>query len=883
VLRDAAIHVPAEPLDAAQTEALLRSVFGDVAHLKLAAERIFDIAQGSPRTTMVLAQHLVDKKLARYSGGAWSLPDTLDDGALPHDALATLAAKVLGLGEVSRTLAEMLAIVEDDDVALDDYQRLSNLPSHAEVFRGLDTLVAMRILQAESDRYRFTQPGYAIVLRDVTTPARRAAIHSRAADLLRERNASILRITEHLMHGSREREAVDLLCTIWPASTPISLELLEDAFLASERLGMPAKQQRFLRNELLSVAPARFDVDRFRKHLGPTFELLERESGLADYHELSEVPESERLSAALTLAQARYDAAPEGERGLPVVDAIRELARYSANWSSVAMQTYDLASLEQLPSLKVLEALSPALAVMGQLVHGCRETLCGRTIKAREIYLSVLEQLKAADRGGFEKGYHRAVIHAVHYLIGLVEAAMGMASAEEHALMLENDPEYRVNAWRIRISMNLNLGNTEEARRGQRRAELLLLQEGGQQRYGTSSAGFELLAHAFAGDLLGVKRATDAVGELAARFDGWKPAHILGVAHYRALQGDIRGALDALEPAHVLVRAGRHPYYPYVAAAQITWLSELGMHTHALTVGAEHMAACERLQLASLDRWVQQAYAQALGRAGRHAEALALCESAIATSEKLGCQGVSLATMYEARARIAIAMDDEPAFQRAVDRCATEYKKGKSPALTAKLARLLDEARKLEVLVTEPPPGAQELIDQTQSATELHTVQSLMQECKSDADRGRCALSLLLNGSTSHAAHIYGVREGGLTYLASLPDAEQDPDMHRWLEACLRAELDACEITETATVAGGSGEHPEESGPGRFTNLRGQTYEPIFLEQREITDDSKGRTLIVAVVALHVPYGLRTVPSKDMLGQIAEQLLEHGDVVGVSA
>jgi len=42
-------------------------------------------------------------------------------------------------------------------------------------------------------------------------------------------------------------------------------------------------------------------------------------------------------------------------------------------------------------------------------------------------------------------------------------------------------------------------------------------------------------------------------------------------------------------------------------------------------------------------------------------------------------------------------------------------------------------------------------------------------------------------------------------------------------------------------------------------------------------------TLIVAVVALHVPYGLRTVPPKDLLTQIAEQLLEHGDVVGVSA
>jgi hypothetical protein len=883
VLRDAALSVAADPLNSAQTEALLRSVFGDVVHLKMATERIFEIAQGSPRTTMVLAQHLVDKKLARYSAGAWSLPETLDDSALPNDALASLAAKVLTLGDASRALAEMLAVVEDDDVALDDYQRLSGLRSHAEVFRGLDTLVAMRVLLAEGDRYRFTQPGYATVLREVTPVPRRQLVCSRAADLLRERGAAPQRVAEHLLYAGREREAIELLTSLELVGLPIELQLIEDALLASERLNMPARIQRRLRDSLLGIAPRRFAIDLFRKHLGRSFELLERESGIADYRELSHLPESERLGTALTHAQARYDAAPEHERGLPVLDAIRELARYSANWCSIGMQTYDLASIEELPSLAVLEPLSPAIGVMSQLVFACRETLCGRTFKAREIYQAMLVRLSQPDRGGFDEAYQRGVTHAVHYLLGLVEAAMGMASAEQHAVACELDPEHRVNAWRIRVSLHLNFGNAEEARRCQRRAELLQLQEGGHQRYLGTSAGFELLAHVFAADLLGVKRATDAVGELAARFEGWKPAHILGLAHYRALQGDIRGALDALEPAHALVRAGRHPYYAYVAAAQISWLSELGNHTHALTVGKEHMAACERLQLSSLDRWVHQAYALALGRAGHHAEALALSEAAIATSERYGFQGVSLATMYEVRARIAIAMDDEPAFQSAVERCAAEYKKGKSPALTAKIARLLDEARKLEVLVTEPPPAAMELFEHTQTATELHTVQSLMQECKGDGDRGRVALTLLLNGSTSQSAHLYGVREAGLTYLASLPEDESDPVMHAWLEASLRAELETFEITETATVAGGSGERPEESGPGRYTNARGQTFEAIFLEQREVTEDKGQKTLIVAVVALHVPYGLRTVPPKDLLTQIAEQLLEHGDVVGISA
>ena len=78
---------------------------------------------------------------------------------------------------------------------------------------------------------------------------------------------------------------------------------------------------------------------------------------------------------------------------------------------------------------------------------------------------------------------------------------MGIDAAEQHAQLLETDRELRVNAWRVRVVLHLNQGNADEARKCLRRAELLQLQEGSEQRYLGTTTAFELLAHALAGDL----------------------------------------------------------------------------------------------------------------------------------------------------------------------------------------------------------------------------------------------------------------------------------------------------------------------------------------------------------------------------------------------
>jgi hypothetical protein len=122
------------------------------------------------------------------------------------------------------------------------------------------------------------------------------------------------------------------------------------------------------------------------------------------------------------------------------------------------------------------------------------------------------------------------------------------------------------------------------------------------------------------------------------------------------------------------------------------------------------------------------------------------------------------------------------------------------------------------------------------------------------------------------------VREQGLVCLGSLPEGPDDPALLAWLESALSAEVSSTEITETAAGGGSYAEAEDsaEDSPARYTDSSGRNFEALFIEQR----DESG-VMIVAVVAMHVPYGLRTVPGKDLLTQIGDQLIEHGDVIGI--
>ena len=875
LLREIAEPIECPALDAEQSEALLRAVFGDVDNLPLVAGRIHALAQGNPRATMELAHHLVERQLARYEAGSWSLPSELADDGLPASLAASLEARLARLGDDARELCDLLCLAENEQFGLDDHVKLSAHGDSRRVFAALDELIAARVVSADGDRYRLSQHGFVAVLQASLPDARRRMLAGRLADRLGNGSSEPRKLAQHLLDAGREREAVELLCGLSLHETRMPVALLERALDAAERLALPARIRYDLRSAVLTMAPMVLATEAFNRHLPIVLAQLERDSGLLAYRELCALPEGERLAQALSRTQARFEATPVHERVYPILDAIRELARFSASFCSLALQLFDPTLFDALPSLAPLMPLSPALTMVGDVLEASKLALRGRTLPARAIYERVHARLREPDRAGFEETYARGFSHGLHYLLGLIDASMAISRAEEHAVVLERDREHRVNAWRLRVSLHLNQGDAEQARKCQRRAELLQLQEGADQRYMGMTVGFELLAQGQIGDLIAVKRCLEPVNQLARHYPGWRALSAIGQCYYRSLQGDAQGAYDALQPI-LPAEAGRHPYFCYMAAAHIGVLCDLGRVEEAIALGRSYYDACQEQQVDGHLRWLQRALGLALARGQQYAEAAAVLDGAIATATAQGIEGLSLGALYEARVRVAAGMNERSELERMIELCAAEYRKAKNPALNAKFARLIASVRQRSQGGDEAPAPDAEFLVASQTETGYETIQSRMLECVDSQDRGRCALTMLLQSIGSMAGHLYGIRDDReLLPLAALPDEPAPPGLASWLGECLRVECESSQTSATATADGDDGE-PHSEVAARYTDDHGRSFEPLFL----ITGPDHGHRL-AAVLAIQVSGGPRSPLPKDLMSELADILVESGDVDGL--
>jgi hypothetical protein len=309
----------------------------------------------------------------------------------------------------------------------------------------------------------------------------------------------------------------------------------------------------------------------------------------------------------------------------------------------------------------------------------------------------------------------------------------------------------------------------------------------------------------------------------------------------------------------------------FLAGAHVALLGELGRLDEALDQGQAYIELCEREQIVGTDDELVMAFARALARVGRHAEAVERIERAITSAQALRIEGLALGALYETRTRIATWMNDAPSFDRFSALCAIEYKKAHNPALSARFARLIDEGRQHEMASLPPTPIMRDLLDSLDTEGGHDTIRSRMLECVDDHDRARCALTLLLQNTDSCAGYLYGVCDGQAKLLAALPSDQSDPGLTDWIDQRLRMEVQS-DATATGSLDGESDDVSE-----RYRDAEGRSLEPVFLLAR---DDEAMK--IAAVLALHVSSGPRTMIDRDLLAEIAKELLDRGDVTGVS-
>ena len=861
------------PLNEQETETLIRSVFGEVDQVVAVARRIHEASGGNPRDALDLAQHLVQRGRARYEAGGWVLPADLAESDLPRSVGAALET----LDPDARGLAEALSLTDPEWLSLAEYPRLTDHTSEARVFRALSVLVSSNLLVIEGDRYRFTRRAVQSGLEAQLSEARKLALHGRLAAVAEQRKDPI-RLLYHLLHGGQEERAIDeLLSRIGTDSleySPATLELLERARSAAERLDLPRSARLALELRIVGVSSLLGEYAIFSRYASSVRERLIRDSGLADWAELGdEIAAPERLQRALALAHERHQTAPERERGFPPFDSIKRLARLYAGFAAMAGTAQDRELLANLPSLMPFSPLSPAVLVIQQVVEGERALEEGRFERTRELFKAVLERIAEPDGAGLEQAYRDQTHYSLTFIIAALDTRSGMASALDWCSELERVPRHRVNAWRARKAHYRIQGEIAQAKRCQRFIELLQLEDGVQpfQNVGTR---LELFGCWLCDDLIGLKSFFDVIEAQAQKFPRLKVMRQLAHCHYHRIRGEYSQALAELEPALELAKPTRHIDWHYVATAHVELLTLLGRAEDALSNASEYSGICQREGMERARRGIERTTILALVAAGRSAEAQQRVERLIQEELADGVAGTILTLAYDAAARVAMAQKDADGFARWAGRVAEDCRRTDNPALKARYARLLRDASSIGMRTAGAGFSVVDHRPIVPSETTMDAVSSRLLTCTDTKSRAVSCLSLLLEETSSEEGFLFFPRDGGIEQVAALPPTDAPPELRGLVEAQLKAQVDPAD--ETAVFATSMAKDALDELEGDDSVLPGEFDIHLLLAVR-------GSDLLAAgAAALRRSDGRRAALSTELLSRIATTLIENDDVEPVT-
>jgi tetratricopeptide (TPR) repeat protein len=855
------------PLSDAETEELVRSVFGDVDNVVGIAQTVHGRAQGRPREVMTYLMHLCDRGVARYEGAAWVLTDLTADSELPSSIGAVLGARLEALGPDAQRLARALALTEPSWLTVTDYETVVEI-SPARVYRALNALVSSGILVEDGSSHYFAGRAVPSWLSSGGDPSWEASVHARLAALASRRGRPLRRL-HHLIESGQAsvaiRELVDKLGTEILDYSAASIQLIERALSATgaptlEGLGrnseVPERYLVELRLRLVGVAAMCGDLDTFRRYAPAELARLRRESGLDEWAALSaDLPPGERLQTALVHAHETHLRMPAIEAGFSPFEAIARLARLCAGFIAMAGTASDRTILDALPSLAPFETISPALALIEAGVSASRALEEGRFVKARAAFAALLQRLSSVE--GLEPAHRDQMRYGWTYVAGSIDATYGLPTCLEFAAELEKVPRYRSAAWHMRRSYFRMLGKFDQARDCQRHMELLELRDG-PQTFKNVNYRMEMASSALSDDVVALKSLAATVDAAAERLPRLRVLAGLIRAQYHRIRGEFQAALDCITPILALAEPNASIDWVPTASTHVGLLVLNGRVEEACREADRYLEACDDAEHGVAE--LEEARALALAAAGRAPEAARLCDAVIESEERRGTQGLRMARCYQARARVALAMGDNEAFvvwtNRFVEFCATT----ESSSIRSQANRLTQEGRALgveEVRDIELPITRMEGVDRMQ------TLHSQLASCTDRTERAFMALSLVVQAFGAQRGHLYGLQGRSLQRLASLPEEGPPEDLTTELEEFVARQYE-------------DGARTQLSAP--FDDVADATRQDhAGYRVRPLYSDVRGKLALVGVVALGDETEGPSGTSRRVLKAIADTLVQRGD------
>jgi hypothetical protein len=863
-------------LTQAEAQSLLTSVFGASHTLEALTQRLHALSGGSPRDLMRLAQHLVDSGRARYEAGTWSLQTDLDATELPASVSQMLSSRLRQLTGPTVDLARALALCPEKSFSFEECQQLSEREEAGAVLADIEQLTQAEVLRALGDRAVLADRAWVPLLCAGLPPERQRSLHLRLASVFETREAEVFRHAQHLLRAGEVDRALDKFvghAVASRASTDrnpeafhqLLLALPEDWYESYEQVLQQLHERKRPKSDEFAIRMRLSGMASITgvgpHHMNALMLQLKDACGLTDWEQLDPALEpGARLQRAFSQAQARYAGSAERERFTDPVSAIRELATSIRGVMGFAAISLDLPTAQSVPSLRPLFAIAPALALSEQLVQGVQARLTGRIDRARGIYHAVLAGLAVPESTGLPPTYVEYTRLIVMNGLAVLDASCGLPCLEA-ADQIETHPTLQSNAWLVRMVHHLWRGNCHEAERSRKQFEVARIHNSASQTYESTHLPWQVVAYAAMEDLTRLKQSLDEVAPLAVQYPFFNVLLAYGQAEYQRIRGDSAGATVMLTELLGTWTAGTHQVWAQLAASHVRALDESGDAARAVEQGRAYVAAAARAELgASTSRWISLALCVAEAKL-KQADAVRTADETIERCLESGASGLILGLAYEARARVAVLLDDVAGYNRHRALCEEEFAKAANPALSAKLQKLKREAQRQNVA----PPAP--LLDAAQRGLAASVVKSRLGACHDANERAHAILDLLAQHSGATEGYLYLIRRDGLSWVASLGSREPTDALHTMAREYVLAETHA-----GTQITGAS----ELSVATQWTAFGETSYRPVLLSHYN-DEGCVISGLAVFVVEHDRPFAY----PGEVATQISRMTQDVGDVTGV--
>jgi hypothetical protein len=682
-------EVPLRPLDRDESQQLLASLFGDVARLELLAREIYDVAAGSPRATLDLAQHLVDRGTIQYAAGSWTLPARIAADDLPRSAEAALQARIARLSPEARALAEAQAISFYELWTPADFHAFA-AAAPSRVDPAIAELLAEGVLVYDGSRYRLANRIWTAALQNgLDTDAVRER-HRQLAEVYQAQNATFATVHHAFLGGLDELGLSALQSRYLEYEKGVDYKrALEDnlsklvpsyrtALRVAQQLGRSPREQSELRRWAVAASVS-FEEDCYTEPAGPLFAQLEHDSGLDLWRaDVGNTDAGDRLTKALLAAQARFLATPESERVYTIEEAIRRLAEFVVCSIAIGARALNHSLTATLaPILEPFAALSPVLTAIWNNARASYEGngQC-RYERARELWIGALATLDSVSPD--EAPHAAAVGNAIVYAVGMTAVHIGLGVDDKLAERLEADPYQRLSALSLRKIARLQQGDWVGADRFRREHEIAALQLNAPPMFHALVLN-ELTAYYRAGDLTGMKWAIDRLQLLAARYPTWDFYLAEAKARFERVRGDSHAAQLGFEACiqrtapDVMGRTPCLAVWIGANAGLAETLLATGQTEQARECAAHALAVCNARGVESYAYDLVRTLGLCEAKLGNGARACELLDPLIRKQTELGVTGLHFGLSTEARARAAIWLGDTQAFDHYASLTAREH------------------------------------------------------------------------------------------------------------------------------------------------------------------------------------------------------------------